>query len=116
MISAIKFNPNKKGLRTLFREWQISTLRLLWENPNKQYTTKEVWTRVKNRSKIDVSRATIYHFLDEMSRKGVVSNETGMGRGGERILFFSEYNETEFRDLMAGKLVEAVKENLLSPG
>ena len=115
MISAIKFNPSKNGLRTLFREWQISTLRLLWENPNKKFTTKEVWTRVKTRSKIEVSRATIYHFLDEMSRKGILGNETGMGRGGERILFFSEYTEMEFRELMAHKLIDAVNENLMSP-
>ena len=44
-----------------------------------------------------------------------MGNEKGMGRGGERILFFSEYNEAEFRELMAGKLVDAVKESLLSP-
>ncbi len=115
MISAIKFNPSKNGLRTLFREWQIATLKFLWENHDKKYTTQEVWTRVKNRSKIDVSRATIYHFLDEMSRKGVLSSETGMGRGGVRLLFYSEYTESEFRELMAGKLMDAVRENLLSP-
>ncbi|MFH1180443.1 MAG: hypothetical protein V1710_08785, partial [Candidatus Bathyarchaeota archaeon] len=65
--------------------------------------------------KSKVSRATVYHFLDEMSRKGIISYEKGMGRGGERVLFYSEYSEEDFRELMARNLINSVKQNLLSP-
>ncbi len=115
MKSAIKFDPEKEDLSTLFRDWQIHTLRCLWAQPNKKFTTKEVWNKVSEKLDKRVSRATIYHFLDELSEKEIISYNTGTGRGGLRILFYSEYSEKEFRELMSGKLIQSIKDNLLSP-
>lgn len=113
MKSALKFDPDNTGLRTLFREWQIYTLRYLWGSPRKTFITKEIWTHVRQKLAKDVSRATVYHFLDEMSKKNLVGYETSTGRGGQRILFFSEYDEEEFRVLMAKALMESVEMNLI---
>lgn len=115
MKSALKFDPEQEGLRTLFREWQIHTLRCLWAQPNKQYTTKEIWNKVCLKLDKRVSRATVYHFLDELAEKGIISFDTGTGRGGLRILFYSPFSEKEFRELIARNLIKSVEDNLLSP-
>lgn len=81
----------------------------------KQYTTKQIWDQVCKNLDKRVSRATIYHFLDEIAEKGIISFETGTGRGGLRILFYSQYSEEEFKELMARNLIKSVKDNLLSP-
>ena len=75
-------------------------------------TTKEIWTHVRQKLEKDVSRATVYHFLDELSKRKIVGYETSTGRGGLRILFYSEFNEEEFRELMAKNLVESIEKNL----
>jgi predicted transcriptional regulator len=85
-----------------------------WETPWRKYTTKEAWLHVREEAGIKVSRATVYHFLDEMANKGLIGYETSTGRGGERILFYSEYSEDDFRELAAEKLIECVKQSLLS--
>jgi predicted transcriptional regulator len=115
MQSALKFDPENEGLRTLFREWQIHTLRCLWAHPMKQYTTKQIWDQVCDKLDKRVSRATVYHFLDELAEKKIISFETGTGSGGLRILFYSQYSEEEFKELMAMNLIQSVKDNLLSP-
>ncbi|MCW4013181.1 MAG: BlaI/MecI/CopY family transcriptional regulator [Candidatus Bathyarchaeota archaeon] len=115
MQSALKFDPEKKGLRTLFREWQIQTIRCLWAKPMKKFTTKQIWDKVCDNLDKRVSRATVYHFLDELAEKEIISFDTGTGRGGLRILFYSQYSEDEFKELMARNLIDSVKDNLLSP-
>ena len=116
MQSALKFDPDKEGLSTLFRDWQITTLQILWAAPNKKYTTKDIWDKVSRKVERRVSRATVYHFLDEMAQREIIKFNTSTGRGGLRILFYSEYNENEFRKLMAEKLKRSIDENLLSLG
>ena len=80
----------------------------------KKSTTKVIWTNIRQKLEKEVSRATVYHFLDQLSQRGLIGYETSTGRGGKRILFYSEYNEEEFREFMAKNLVESIKKNLLS--
>jgi predicted transcriptional regulator len=113
MQSALKFDPDKEGLMTLFREWQVHTMKFLWNSPMKKFTTKEIWTHVRREAEKEISRATIYHFLDDMTKRGLLNFQTGTGRGGLRILFFSEYTEEEFTEFMAKSLIQSIEENLL---
>lgn len=115
MISALKFNPDNDNLGTLFRGWQIRTMKFLWGAPREKFTTKRIWSHVCEDPDIEVSRATVYHFLDEMTSKGIVKYQTGTGRGGQRVLFYSEYSEEEFREMMARNLIRCVEEKLMSP-
>ena len=112
MQFTLKFNPENKGLRTLFREWQITTLKLLWENTETRFTTKEVWSHVRAAVENGVSRATVYHFLDDMSDKEIVKYDMGSGRGGMRVLFYSEISEAEFKKIISENLVQSIRQNL----
>lgn len=112
MQFTLKFNPEKNGLRTLFREWQITTMRLLWENPKTRYTTKEVWTHVRAKVENGVSRATVYHFLDEMAERQIVSFDLASGRGGMRVLFYSDLTESEFKKVISENLIQSINDNL----
>lgn len=112
MQFTLKYNPEKTGLRTLFREWQITTMRLLWESPETRFTTKEVWSHVRAEEENGVSRATVYHFLDEMSEKEIVKFDLASGRGGMRVLFYSEYSESEFKKVISENLIQNIHGNL----
>lgn len=112
MQFTLKYNPGKNGLKTLFREWQITTLRLLWDNPETRFTTKEVWNHVKSMDVNRVSRATVYHFLDEMKEKEIVKYDMGSGRGGMRVLFYSEIPESEFKRIISENLIKSIRNNL----
>jgi len=108
----LKFNPENTGLKTLFREWQKTTLKLLWEAPHNRFSTKEIWTHVKDQAENGVSRATVYHFLDSMADKGIIRYDMASGRGGMRVLFYSEFTEMEFRKIISENLVQSVRNNL----
>jgi predicted transcriptional regulator len=112
MQFTLKYNPENTGLKTLFREWQITTLKLLWESPHTRFSTKDVWTHVKDHAEIGVSRATVYHFLDNVADKGIISFDMASGRGGMRVLFYSKLTEMAFRKLISENLVQSVKSNL----
>lgn len=112
MQFTMKFNPENTGLRTLFREWQITTLRLLWEAPHTRFSTKEVWMHVRDNAETGVSRATVYHFLDSVADKGIIRFDMASGRGGMRVLFYSELSEMEFRTMISENMVQSVRSNL----
>ncbi len=92
-------------------------MRLLWDNPETRFTTKEVWNHVRSVVENGVSRVTVYHFLDDMTEKEIVKYDMGSGRGGMRVLFYSHLTEAEFKKTIAGNLVKSIQENLgeLSP-
>lgn len=112
MQFVLKYNPEKTGLRTLFREWHLITMKVLWETPETRLNTKSVWTKVNDRLEDKVSRATVYHFLDDMVKKGVLYSDTKTGRGGKQMLFYSEVTEAEFKRLICKNLVQSVQQNL----
>lgn len=59
-----------------------------------------------------VSRATVYHFLDEMKEKNIINCDLGTGRGGMRVLFYSDYTKKRFKEMIAENLVQSINENL----
>ena len=112
MQFTLKYNPKKKGLRTLFREWQITTMKLLWDHPMTRFTTKEVWSYVRAEIENGVSRATVYHFLDDMVEREIVKFDMASGRGGMRVLFYSDISEAEFKRVISLNLTQSIKQNL----
>ncbi len=109
MQFTLKFNPENTGLKTLFREWQITTLRLLWEAPHTRFSAKKVWTDVRDNLENGVSRVTVYHFLDNMADNGIIRFDMASERGGMRVLFYSELTEMEFRKMISENLVQRVR-------
>ncbi len=67
---------------------------------------------VRDNSENGVSRATVYHFLDNVADKGIIRFDMATGRGGMRVLFYSMLTEMEFRKLITENLVQSVKSNL----
>ena len=61
----IKFETNKDGFRTLLKNYQEMTLRLIWESGDKGVTSNEAWLHVNKEfgSSGSISRASIINFL-----------------------------------------------------
>lgn len=112
MQFTMKYNPGKAGLKTLFREWQITTMKLLWNNSETRFTTKEVWNHVRTEIENGVSRATVYHFLDDMAEREIVKFDMASGRGGMRVLFYSDISESEFKKVISLNLIQNIQRNL----
>lgn len=66
MQFTLKFNPENTGLKTLFREWQITTLRLLWEAPHIRFSTKEFWMHVRDTVEAEAAALGISYKLVEI--------------------------------------------------
>ena len=67
---------------------------------------------VRDNAENGVSRATVYHFLDNVADKGIIRFDMASGRGGMRVLFYSELTEMEFRKMITENLVLSVRSNL----
>ena len=77
-----------------------------------RFTTKEVWNHVRAEVENGVSRATVYHFLDDMAEREIVKFDLGSGRGGMRVLFYSGVSEAEFKRLISENLILCIRQNL----
>lgn len=67
---------------------------------------------VRDNAETGVSRATVYHFLDSVADKGIIRFDMASGRGGMRVLFYSELSEMEFRKMISENMVQSVRSNL----
>ncbi len=74
-----------------------------------RFSTKKVWTHVRDNLEKGVSRVTVYHFLDNMADNGIIRFDMASGKGGMRVLFYSELTEMEFRKMISENLGQNVR-------
>lgn len=74
-----------------------------------RFSTKKVWTHVRDNLEKEISRVTVYHFLDNIADNGIIRFDMASGRGGMRVLFNSELTEMEFRKMISENLVQGIR-------
>jgi len=82
----IVLNPSKDGFEKVLRDYQIEALKMVWENPDKGVTSREVYAYVNKALEgvKTVSRASIINFLNAMCDDGVLNYEEETCKGGRR--------------------------------
>jgi len=60
------YDSNKQGLETVFFDYEVEALRLLWGRSGEYLTSREVWQSVSE--KLTISRASIINSLNRMAK------------------------------------------------
>lgn len=104
------YDSRKQGLATVFFDYEIDTLHLLWGRSGEYLSSREVWQLVNERKLI--SRASIINSLNRMARAGVLEYKESTGKGGHKGLYAAKGSESELRRQIAEELTSSVRINL----
>jgi Fe2+ or Zn2+ uptake regulation protein len=110
----IIFDASKQGLRAVLKGWEEQALRVFWENPGGEFSSKEVCIRVNERlGGGSISRASIINFLEEMTSAGILRKREITGKGGYRGIYSQAMNESGFRAFIAETMIECLMRGFL---
>jgi predicted transcriptional regulator len=104
------YDSRKQGLATVFFDYEIEALRLLWSKKGEYITSREVWQHVNDRQSI--SRASIINSLSRMAKAGVLDYKETTGKGGHRGLYSAKWGEDKLKKQIAEELTQSIKKNL----
>lgn len=104
----IVLDMSRDGLEKVLRDYQIKVLEVIWRNPDKGLTSREIYEHVnkvlKSRS---VSRASIINFLNEMCDYDVIKYEVESCKGGARRKYFQKLDEEGFKRFIVKRVLES---------
>ena len=104
------YYSKEQGLSTVFFNYEIEALHILWGRSGEYLTSREVWQQVSK--KLTISRASIINSLNRMTKSGVLDYKETTGKGGHRGLYAATKSEAELRRMITGELTQSIKENL----
>ena len=104
----LKFDPEKKGLAKVLRDYQQEALKSVWKNSEKGLTTGEVFEYVNGKIDGSISRASIINFLKAMADEGVLNYTERTGIGGIHRVYTPRLNESEFKIHVAQTMISSL--------
>ncbi len=104
------YDSNKQGLETVFFNYEIEALHLLWGRGNEFLTSREVWQHVNE--KLKISRASIINSLSRMAKSGILEYKETTGKGGHRGLYAAPRGEAWLRRRISEELMQSIKTTL----
>ena len=104
----LKFDPEKKGLAKILRNYQIEALKSVWRNSEKGLSSREVYEYVNGKIDDSISRASIINFLKAMADEGVLNYTERTGKGGYHRVYTSRLNESEFKKYVAQTMIASL--------
>jgi predicted transcriptional regulator len=105
-----QYDTKKEGLATVFFDYEIETLRLLWSRRGEYLSSRQVWEQISR--KLQISRASVINSLNRMARAGILEYKETTGKGGYRGLYAASGDEGELKKRIAKELAENIKKNL----
>ncbi len=103
------FCTYEAGLKTVFKDYQVITLRYLWQIGDDGAGSGKCWEHtngvLKERGK-SISRASVIFFLNEMVDAGVLKYVSRTGKGGYHRIYTPVFDETGFKEHLATKIIE----------
>ena len=110
------YDTTKKGLETVFLDYQIAVWRYLWRTPKPSVFSLDTWEAVKRDiAPKTVSRASIINFLNKMVAEGLLDHNEVSGKGGmkgEYSLNGFSNSEAELKHTLSMRLMESIKAEL----
>ena len=68
-----QYDTEKEGLATVFFDYEIEALRLLWSKKGEYLSSRQVWQHLNE--KLKISRASIINSLNRMARAGILDED-----------------------------------------
>jgi len=113
LVMEFIFDTSKKGLETVMRDYQAICLSFVWEKGEEGVSTGEAWLHVNKilfAEEKTISRASIIQFLSKMEKKGILKYWERTGKGGYHRVYAPLYDEAEFKELIAKRVIETLLE------
>ncbi len=104
----LKFDPEKKELAKILRNYQIEALKSVWKNSEKGLTSREVYEYVNGKIDGSISRASIINFLKAMADERVLNYKERTGKGGSHRVYTPRFNESEFKKYVAQTMINSL--------
>ena len=104
----LKFDPEKKGLNKILRDYQQEALKSVWKNSEKGLISREVYEYVNGKIEDSISRASIINFLNAMVDEGVLNYTEHPGKGGYHRVYTPRLNESEFKKYVAQTMIASL--------
>ncbi|MBM3292448.1 BlaI/MecI/CopY family transcriptional regulator, partial [Candidatus Bathyarchaeota archaeon] len=102
-------DPTKKGLEKVLRNYQIESLKIIWDSPNKRLSSREIYQLVnKKLNNRVISRASIINFLNDMCNEKVLKYEEEPCKGGVRRRYYPSLNEAQFKKFIVKTVVDSL--------
>ena len=102
---------SKKDLDMFFKDYQLESLRVLWESGEGLFS-RDVWERVNELRNQPISRTSIIIFLKDMLENGILSGVDGTGKGGHRTRYEAKMSEQELKQHLS-KIVKAKLDEMI---
>ena len=108
----MKFDTSEKGLKTLFKPYQVALLEHIWElnNPGRVGVTSGQAYKYLENDPEKKSRASVIFFLNDMVEEGVLSYEEKTGKGGYHRVYYPKMNRQQFAEHVVKTITEKLKE------
>ena len=107
------FDPSKKGLETVMKDYQVLTMKCLWERGEEGTPSGKAWVEV-NKTLLEMgtskSRASIIFFLQDMVDQGILKYWERSGKGGYHRVYTPSYDEAGLKEFIATQLIEKLLE------
>jgi|GEM_PF-1642991 len=89
-----------------FKDYQVESLRYLWRVQPEGAKSKAVWLNVNENLQGSISRASVINYLNAMVDEGLLTYTDTTGKGGHHRVYYMKYGETEFKQHIAGLIIE----------
>ena len=96
----LKMDLNQDSLSMFFKDYQLEALNILWST-NQGLISREVWEQVNQHTQINISRASIINFLNDMAELEILNTTTETGKGGHRSRYSPKYDEAQTKQYLA---------------
>ncbi len=107
------FDSTEKGLGIVMKEYQVVSMRFLWERGEEGAISKDAWAYVNTilmEKEESISRASIINFLNDMVDEDVLSYSEKTGKGGYHRVYYPVYDEAGFKEFIAKLFIEKLLE------
>ena len=105
----LQLGTGKKSLDMFFKDYQLQSLRVLWESGEGLFS-RDVWERVNELRNQPISRTSIIIFLDDMLESGILSGTDLTGKGGHKTRYEAKMSEQELKHHLAKLVKEKLDE------
>ncbi len=102
------YRPDEQGLAKVLREYQLESLKCVWENSEKGVVSREVHQYVNEKLDGSISRASVINFLNAMVDEGVLNYVEETGKGGYHRVYTPKFDEVGFRKYVAETMVSSL--------
>lgn len=110
MMSGLKFDPSKNGLRKTLREYEELVLRYMWSVGEEGTGSGKAWMMANERlgTEKTISRASVIFFLNRMVDQGVLGFRDATGKGGHHRIYYPLMDEDGYKKYVLKTIIESM--------